>query len=166
VPASVDLSYKGFEVSFLTGAAYCSDKLSPTSSALLKALLARRVSVLCRYVTPPLLSLGTTSSSDHDPRFSQALARLAPNRWGWVLASTTPLQQDHISFSATTRRCRIFTPNSMRSSAFAHSNPAHSVYWPSNLDAPPRLAPHPGWTHTRPAPTARVMRHPRSPVSR
>ncbi|KAH9997663.1 hypothetical protein BJV77DRAFT_960158 [Russula vinacea] len=61
---------------------------------------------------------------------------LAPNQWGWVpaSASTTPPQQD--PFCATyTQAPHIYPtviPNSTRS-----SNPARSVHWPSNLNAPP-----------------------------
>jgi hypothetical protein len=68
---------------------------------------------------------------------------LAPNQWAWVPASTgtPPLQQDHTSFSANFPQApHIFPttiPNSTRSSVFAHSNPARSVHWPSDLDAPP-----------------------------
>jgi hypothetical protein len=65
----------------------------------------------------------------------------APNQWAWVPASTPPLQQDHTSFCATFPQApHIFPtaiPNSTRSSVFAHSNPARSVHWPSDLDAPP-----------------------------
>ncbi|KAF8499536.1 hypothetical protein F5888DRAFT_83251 [Russula emetica] len=67
----------------------------------------------------------------------------APDQWAWVPTSTgtPPLQQDHTSFSTTFPQApHIFPtaiPNSTRSSVFAHSNPARSVHWPSDLDAPP-----------------------------
>lgn len=80
------------------------------------------------------LSLETNSDYAQGP---------APNHWAWVPASTgtPPLQQDHTSFSANFPQApHIFPttiPNSTRSSVFAHSNPARSVHWPSDLDAPP-----------------------------
>lgn len=108
-------------------------KLSPTSGASPKALRARRVFVLCQCVTSSRLSLETNTDFAQGP---------APNQWAWVPSSsgTPPLQQDHTPFSATFPQApHIFPtaiPNSTRSSAFAHSNPARSVHWPSDLDAP------------------------------
>lgn len=110
-------------------------KLSPTSGASPKASHARRVFVLCQCVT-----------SSHFPWQrvnSDYVQGPAPNQWSWVPASTgtPPLQQDHTSFSATFPQApHIFPnaiPNSTRSSVFTHSNPARSVHWPSDLDAPP-----------------------------
>lgn len=89
---------------------------------------------MCQCVISSHLSLETNSDYPQGP---------APNEWAWVPASTgTPLlQQDHTSFSATFPQApHIFPtaiPNSTRSSVFAHSNPARSVHWPSDLDAPP-----------------------------
>jgi hypothetical protein len=89
---------------------------------------------LCQCVTFSRRSLETNSDYAQGP---------APNQWAWVPPSTgtPPLQQDHTSFSATFPQApHIFPtviPNSTRSSVFAHSNPARSVHWPSDLDAPP-----------------------------
>src|SRR6266403_258017 len=108
------------------------NKLSPTSGSLPKVLHPRRVSVFCQCVTSSPFSVETNSDCAQGP---------APNQWAWVPASSPPLQQDHTSFSATFPQApHIFPttiPNSTRSSVFAHSNPARSVHWPSDLGAPP-----------------------------
>jgi hypothetical protein len=76
-----------------------------------------------------------------------------PNQWSWIpgpepaSTGTPPPQQDHTSFSTTFPQApHIFPttiPNSTRSSVFTHSNPARSVHWPSDLDAPPTSCPAP-----------------------
>jgi len=81
--------------------------------------------------------------------------RLVPgpalNQWSWVPAST-PVQQDYASFASTFPQApHIFPTNipySTRSSVFAHSNPARSVHWPSNLDTPPATSSATPWLDT------------------
>ena len=132
------------------------------SCASLRALQARQDSNLCWYVAPPHLSLGTNLQ----------LSRLAsrssvPNQWSYT---TTTAGSRVVRFDDLPHALHIFPttiPYSIRSSIFAHSNPARSTHWPSDLDTlPPHLLPLYGWTRTPPVPTAPVICPPCSLVSR
>jgi hypothetical protein len=128
VPATVDLSYRALKCHSRPTLLKVIANLKRVAEGFACSTGLRLVPVRN---TASLLSLGTTS--DRDPRFSQGLA---PNQWGWVIAPTTPLQQDHIFFGAAPQTERVRAPLPIVTTPALFIGPATSMHPTSSCAAP------------------------------